>query len=42
MKYKSVKESGEMSILEARIIQYGKLILGLLGLILFSYFLFNK
>lgn len=42
MKHKSVKESGEMSILEARVIQYAKLILGLLGLILFSYFLFNK
>lgn len=42
MKHKSVKESGEMSILEARIIQYGKLILGLIGIILLAYFLFNK
>lgn len=39
MKYKSVKESGEMSLLEARIIQYGKLILGTLGILLFAYFL---
>lgn len=42
MKYNSTKESGEMSLLEARFIQYSKLILALLGIIVFSYWIFNK
>lgn len=39
MKNKTVKETGEMSLLEARIIQYAKIILGIMGIILFAYYL---
>ena len=41
MGYKTTKDAEEMSLLEARFIQYSKIILAIVGIMLFSYFIFT-